>query len=112
MQEKIVAVKADAGPVTVALRDARMQHRDLKYGVQTLDSPDTPAWQRVTLRADNVATLREVVGLLVKQFGDAEVDETMGAFGKESKPDVRPHHPSSRFAAAVMLAFMRFWKAT
>ncbi len=112
MQEKIVAVKAEAGPVTVALRDARMQRRDLKYGVETLASPDTPAWQRVTLRADNAATLREVIGLLAKQFGEAKVDETVAAFAKETKPDERPHRPSSRFVAAVILAFMLLWKAT
>lgn len=111
MQERIVAVKAEAGPVTVALRDARMQYRDLKYGVETLDSPHTPAWQRVTLRADNGATLREVIGLLAKQFGDAKVDETMSALVKETKPDERPRHPSSRFVAAVVLAVMRLWKA-
>jgi hypothetical protein len=110
MQEKIVAVKAEAGPVTVALRDARVQHRDLKYGVETLVSPDTPAWQRVTLRADNATTLREVIGRLAKQFGEANVDETMAASAKETKPDERPNHPSSRFVAAVVLAFMRFWK--
>jgi hypothetical protein len=112
MQEKIVAVKAEAGPVTVALRDARVQHRDLKYGVETLASPVTPPWQRVTLRAGNGATLREVIGLLAKQFGEANVDETMAAFAEETKPDEGPHHPSSRFVAAVILAFMRLRKAT
>jgi len=112
MQEKIVAVRVEAGPVTVALRDARLRHRDLKYGVETLVSPDSPPWQRVTLRADNGETLREVVGLLAEEFGEAKVDETMAAFAKETKPDERPRHPSSRFAAAVMLAFMRLWKAT
>jgi hypothetical protein len=70
MQEKIVAVKAEAGPVTIVLRDARMRQRDLKYGVETL------------------------------------------AFAKETKSDERPHSSSSRFVAAVMLAFMRLWKAT
>lgn len=112
MQQRIIAVEAQAGPVTVALRDARMQHRDLRYGVETLVSPDTPAWRRVTLRAENGATLRELVGLLAKQFGEARVDETMAAFAQEPKPDERPHHPSSPFVAAVILAVMRLWKAT
>ena len=83
MQLRVVAVKAEAGPVTVALRDARQQHPDLKYGVETSASTDTPAWQRVTLRAYNSATLREVIGNLVTQFGDAMVDETMAAFAKD-----------------------------
>ena len=112
MQERIVAVKAEAGPVTVVLRDARVQHRDLKYGVETLASPDTPPWQRVTLRADNGATLREVIGLIAKQFGEAKVDETMAAFAKETSSDERSHHHSSRFVAAVTLAFTRLRKAT
>ena len=110
MQEKIVAVKAEAGPVTVTLRDARVQHRDLKYGVETLASADTPAWQRVTLRADNAATLREVIGQLAKQFGEARLDETVAAFAQETTSDER--HRSSHFVAAVILAFMRLLKAT
>jgi hypothetical protein len=112
MQERIVAVKAEAGPVTVALGGARAQHRDLKYGVQTLAGPDTPAWQRVTLRADNAATLREVIGLLATTFGETQVDEAMAAWAKETNPDERPYRPSSRFVAPVILAFMRVWKAT
>lgn len=110
--QAIVAVKAEAGPVTVALGAARVRHRDLKYGVQTLASPDTAAWQRVTLRAENAATLHEVIGLLAKRFGEAKVDETMGAFAKETKSAERPYDSSSRFVAAVILAFLRLWKAT
>jgi len=86
MQEKIVAVRVEAGPVTVALRDARLRHRDLKYGVETLASPGTLGWQRVTLRAEDTATLREVIGLLTQQFGEARVDETMAAFAKGQAP--------------------------
>jgi hypothetical protein len=82
MQLRVVAVKAEAGPVTVVLRDARAQRHDLKYGVETLASADMPAWQRVTLRASNATTLREVIGLLAIQFGEAQVDETMAAFAK------------------------------
>jgi hypothetical protein len=111
MQEIIVAVKAEAGPVTVALRDARLRHRDVKYGVETLASLDTPAWQRVTLRADNAATLRAVVELLARQFGEAQVDETLVAFAKATKPDDHAPRTSPRFVAAVILAFMRLWKA-
>ncbi len=86
MQKKIVAVDAEAGPVTVVLRDAHQQHHDLKYGVETLAAPGVPGWQRVTLRADDPATLREVIGLLAKQFGEAKVDETMAAFAKGPVP--------------------------
>ncbi len=86
MQKKIVAVEAEAGPVTVVLRDARGQHRDLKYGVETLASPGTLGWQRVTLRAEDSATLRDVIGLLTQQFGEARVDETMAAFTKGQVP--------------------------
>jgi len=81
-----VAVAATAGPVTVALRDASEQHRDLKYGVETLAAPGTLGWQRVTLRAEDSATLREVIGLLVQRFGETNVDETMAAFGKGQAP--------------------------
>jgi len=86
MQKKIVAVDAEAGPVTVVLRDAHQQHHDLKYGVETLASPGAPGWQRVTLRADDPETLRDVIGLLAKQFGEAKVDETMTAFAKGQGP--------------------------
>jgi hypothetical protein len=86
MQKKIVAVHAEAGPVTVALRDAREQHRDLKYGVETFASPDNLGWQRVTLRAEDPATLREVIGLLAQRFGEAKVDETMAAFANDQAP--------------------------
>lgn len=86
MQKKIVAVDAEAGPVTVVLRDAHQKHHDLKYGVETLASPGVPGWQRVTLRAEDPATLREVIGLLAKQFGDAKVDETLAAFAKGPVP--------------------------
>lgn len=86
MQKKIVAVDAEAGPVTVVLRDAHQVHHDLKYGVETLAAPGLPGWQRVTLRADDPATLRDVIGLLAKQFGDARVDETMTAFSRGQVP--------------------------
>ncbi len=86
MQKKIVAVDAEAGPVTIALRDAHQQHHDLKYGVETLASPGVPGWQRVTLRADALETLREVIDLLAQRFGDAKVDETMAAFAKGPLP--------------------------
>jgi hypothetical protein len=108
VQEKVVAVKAEAGPVTVVLRDARLQHRDLKYGVETLASPDTPAWQRVTLREDNGATLREVVGLLAKQFGEAKVDETMAAFTK-GQPQERAKHPLVVLVAAASRRALRMF---
>ena len=86
MQKKIVAVDAEAGPVTVALRDAHLQNHDLKYGVETLAQPGVPGWQRVTLRAEDPATLREVIGILVQRFGEAKVDETMAAFAKGQVP--------------------------
>ena len=86
MQKKIVAVAAEAGPVTIALRDASEQHRDLKYGVEMLAAPGTHGWQRVTLRAEDSATLREVIGLLAQRFGEANVDESMAAFGKGQTP--------------------------
>jgi hypothetical protein len=86
MQKRILAVDAEAGPVTVALRDAREQHHDLKYGVETLAFPGSAGWQRVTLRADEPATLRDVIGLLARRFGEARVDETMAVFAKGQVP--------------------------
>jgi hypothetical protein len=108
MQEKVVAVKADAGPVTVVLRDARLRYRDLKYGVETLASPDTPPWQRVALRADNGVTLREVIGLLAKEFGEARVDETMAAFAK-GQPREHPNRPVVVLVAAAFRRAVRMF---
>ncbi len=86
MQKKIVAVEAEAGPVTVVLRDARetAPRLEVRRGDVGLARHAGLAARYAARRGPCDAARGDWPTR--QQFGEAKVDETMAAFAKGQVP--------------------------